>query len=860
MPIKFTKRILDDRQTTGQISTITDLSVWLCKAKKWASVPPVVIRNALLFGLHPSLNFCIGEIPKTETNARALDPFKPSSSETYFLDLASNSRTHGRFTFCQTPVGKFYCGEDWKRIIYGSILHTGCKKMVYKPVKYVVVDDENRDSEGNPLDDPTNNRHWQTGDSHAKASRSLMMLLGLPLDLEGNEVDPQTPIQFRMAEWKKWIGKGTIAYNPELDNSGVDLVIPHSSLKGVKPALGNYEGKLLMGLVFEAEERRAKPGWMLFQWFDFATLEADNIISRLKEKCERLSRAYNSITELAEILRIDQSIAEAELEEGSDKLQSEAEYENTMMRIIQADQRGLLLLHPYVVRRVKERLQALWLNLGKAAGVRFFSLMAQPDESLAHYHSVLPDGRIIGRRVFCAPDFEPGEYIVFCNPMRHWGDCQLWENRHEGIYTNSTGIMAAPRLLLLNLGRDTDGDFVQLIKSNAYPNMREAIANFSQSPIVDKLPKVALTGNLQQIAIRSMNDLTGVVASLLGRARAAGAEQIVLLIPPGGEQKEAREMKIIDFLSQELQIAVDSLKSAYPNNVAGLDAVKKFLDELGAESPWLKDFKDPACYRDRPCAVDTGAGDTISRLVQTVNTYWKAPDLKIESSPRTYENVLFGDVPHSAEQFEYAMDHRTRYRADMAKAIAWKDENEGDTRLIREVAEATKASSQSILETPKSDGSFYGPLSWVSAYWKAAHQAETGDAGLVFMIFGNEVIAYLKEMKPQEAKVIVCYGCQYSQWSPQGWYWSGQEVQTRAYLNTSRQKLAIEMKLESAKRLMGFHHLGLVGEKSVPYLKAGETRTMKIYSTRAKNSQTTEVTLFDPTLTQEEINNFLNFR
>lgn len=108
-----------------------------------------------------------------------------------------------------------------------------------------------------------------------------------------------------------------------------------------------------------------------------------------------------------------------------------------------------------------------------------------------------------------APDFEPGEYIVFCNPMRHWGDLQFWENKHEGTYVQSTGILAAPRLLLLNLGRDTDGDFVQPIQSNKYPNMKEAIAKFQQSPIVEKLPKVALKGNLQEIAIRSMNDMTG---------------------------------------------------------------------------------------------------------------------------------------------------------------------------------------------------------------------------------------------------------------------------------------------------------------------------------------------------------------
>lgn len=50
-----------------------------------------------------------------------------------------------------------------------------------------------------------------------------------------------------------------------------------------------------MGVVFEATVRkRAKPGSMLFQWFDFKTLEADGIISNLHDKCERLAGAVNN--------------------------------------------------------------------------------------------------------------------------------------------------------------------------------------------------------------------------------------------------------------------------------------------------------------------------------------------------------------------------------------------------------------------------------------------------------------------------------------------------------------------------------------------------------------------------------------
>jgi len=76
--------------------------------------------------------------------------------------------------------------------------------------------------------------------------------------------DPEIPLQFRIALFKKWVAKCTIAYNPELDDSGFDLVIPWSFLKGNKPELGNYREKLLCGLVFEAEKRTEKVAWMLF--------------------------------------------------------------------------------------------------------------------------------------------------------------------------------------------------------------------------------------------------------------------------------------------------------------------------------------------------------------------------------------------------------------------------------------------------------------------------------------------------------------------------------------------------------------------------------------------------------------------
>src|SRR6476469_10193461 len=136
----------------------------------------------------------------------------------------------------------------------------------------------------------------------------------------------------------------------------------------------------------------AKAGWMLFQWFKFETLEQDKIIGRLRTKCEKLAASTNSIQALDKELRIHQLEAEQEREQG-DSIQSEAEYVNTAMEIIKYDIKGRLLLHSYITGKVAERLQAVWLNLAKAAGVRFWSLMSQPDEYCQKYESTDNNGK-----------------------------------------------------------------------------------------------------------------------------------------------------------------------------------------------------------------------------------------------------------------------------------------------------------------------------------------------------------------------------------------------------------------------------------------------------------------------------------
>jgi hypothetical protein len=871
-----------------KIKTTAILSVWDCTHKKWSNSPKVVLRNILLSGLHQDAGrerFCIGEIPENTKNAKLLNPFKANKTDIYFLDLASGSRNHGRFTFNLTPIGKYYYGEktteQWKRIIYGSVMHTGCKHLVGASFRYVIVDDTARDEQGNPMDDPTNGKHWETGDCHAKACSDFMNLLGAgTVDDVDDDMDVTIPLQFRFASFKEWVAKGTIAHNPELDGSQFDLVIPISSLKGNKPALGNYEGKLLCGLVFEAEQRRAKAGWMLFQWFTFETLQNDDIIGRMQDKCLRLAEALTSIQDLAALLRIDQSEAEQEIKEGSAGLQSEAEYYNTAMKVIQHDLRGVLLLHPYITEKVRERLAMVWLNLAKAAGVHFWSLMAQPDEYFAKYEQTDENGKtIFSQRIFCARSMALGEYIVFCNPMRHWGDCQLWTNRYAGKFANSKGSMAASTKLMLSLGRDFDGDFVQLIASEEYPHLREAIANFSTPPSVTKLPKMALPGTLQQVAIGSMNDKTGIVASLLGRARAAGAENIPIFIPSGEEPEEptdpeeepiipGEQMAIIEFLSQELQIAVDSIKSAYPNNDAGLKAVGDYLDSLGdaSEIPWLKGFKDPQVYLTKPCPVSPTAPDTISQLVRFVNGYWKEANFETNLHLNSFEQSLFSGITVTKEQQDYAFTQRNGYAEDMKVAIEYKKANDGDTTKIRETVLKYQALKESVLENMKKpNGTAYSNISWAAAYWRASHNVKEeslSKGSLVFNLFAEEIMTELKE-NPDTAAYFEVYGIHKAE--PNHWSkakWVGRTVVIRVVQRMGYTwgghpsdhpvpKLAIDLMYPGSTTLVGFYPLGLVADKDTHKLAIGETRTMVIWTGAGKTYgddefPTKKAWLFDP--------------
>jgi DNA alkylation damage repair protein AlkB len=901
----FENTVFTDDNDKGSIKTVTTWPIWKyvnSSESGWIDVAPVVLRNILLTALHPTIPMCIGEVNKDSALAAIakkkdvswlLAPFTPKDEKgnTYQLDMASGSRNQGRFTFTTgiinpetkqyNGIGKFYYmtnPEDrWKRIIYGSILHTGCRQIRYGTINYIIVNDELKDKDGNFRDDKTNDRHWHTGDSHMKGSKRLFDLVGLNANEDAEDgaevVDEGRPFQIRIACQNKWIAKGTIAYNHLLDSTNWDLVIPLSSLKGNKPSEGNYTDKLLMGVVHEAEDRFAKPGWMLWQWFTFKEMEDDGIINRLEEKLQKLKDVSTSMPKLAEFMKRQILDYEAEIQ-GRDELTSEAEYEDIFLDIVKNDTRGILLLHPYFVSKTIDHLQNMWKNFCTAAGVRFFSVMTMPDESLAHYHFVHEDGRITGRKVFCAPDFKEGEYIVFCNPMRHWGDVQVWENRHEGPFKNAVGIMAVPTKLALTLGRDFDGDFVQLISTKHYPNITKRINSFDPPPHTIKFPKIALSGSLQDIALGSMTDMTGIVSSLLAQTKALGLEYEILEIPAGYNETQPKEMSLIDFLSQELQIAVDSLKSAYPNNKKGLDIVRDYIngkanDQFGEipfknVSPWLNSLKKKETFVSKPCDVLANAPDTISKLVRLVNSYWQQFAIKYEDRvPKEYQNALFYHIKSDKEQDRLAIRHTDWYKDVMGKAM---DEcnalaNKGIyTNLpIRVVNNRLRDYRKKLVEDPEKNQ--FTMESWAAAYWRAANRRESGKASMVFTMFHQEIIEELKNYGDNIPDHIIVYEVNKNEFSHPTYKWTGEKVQMEIIQDGKFEMCRII--LENATRLKGFHVLGKVASKYKTRVKVGESRSMRVFTTKigreaTGDKSTYEVALIDPDASETRIGEILH--
>lgn len=762
----------ENRQTITSITRTGDTSniqsemkilTWDCKAQKWSQRNSTTYKNTLLASMHPDIPVALMQVPVGTTDTKLLKDF-----EGFKLDFASGSRTSGFFfaTPAREGIGKLYFGDNNSaRIVYGSILMSGCKSMSLRSLRLLIVDHENLET-----DTPGYNAYG-CGDSHGKATFELLGQLNESI---GEGEDENRPLQFRAGLKMSWVAKGTISGMYEEDMGGYDLILPTSSFKGdKKPSPGTVVEQnraIYLGVLHEAQLREsAKAGWMFWQWFTIEAIEKD-VLPAARKKAQQLGAAYDSIKELAAALSIEQWDKDDADVEGD--ISTSKDFISPFVRIIQADVKGLLYKHPYIVERVKDFLQERWVRLAKAGEVRFKSLMTMPDESLPEDH-------------FCAADLLPGEYIVFCNPMRSWQDARLWQNVHQGRFTGTTGVMALTNDTALKLGRDFDGDFVQCILASRLPAIAAEIRNFRNTygadPDVFKPGKVPIRGTLAEVALRSMVQHTGRVANLVGRARACGAimfEDVQIkdfrTQPPSTVTK-----KVITALAQELQNSVDQQKSDFPVDTEALDRIEKMMNEFGCkELPWQKDLKNKDAFRNRPLDVGTGT-DTVSHLMREVVAYWRQPDLDT-SRPDTWRHFFPSD--YSERQEIYAVKIRQNYREKIAEAIKYKEET-GDSSNITAVIENHRNVKPKFLEFVDESGKKMSPSSWLHCFWAVDHMSKSGRVGLAFLLFTDEIIEELKNRTKKRRSLRVTHCHYYEPYRRK--IWAGEQTTIKVYQRTS---------------------------------------------------------------------------
>ncbi|WP_199246531.1 hypothetical protein [[Phormidium] sp. ETS-05] len=496
--------------------------------------------------------------------------------------------------------------------------------------------------------------------------------------------------------------------------------------------------------------------WQFLQWFTWEDLEADGLIAKVEQKATKLRDIATNVKELRKILCLEAL--------------TEIGYISDAMRIIAADEHGRLTLHPYIVQQIKQHTREMWVNLLKTATIPWNSLMCQLDETIPLEKD--DSGRIT--KMWChAKSLPEGEYIVFCRPMRHWGDIQLWHNRHfpGQKYSNTEGVVVMPTELASTMGRDFEGDSLSLVSADLYPNIAARIRGWWKSPETVKFPKIPRSEPLQKIAINQMDTNTGIIASLMTRAIDLGPGCYLqeVEIPIGGadtaKKGYPKNLVMLDFLGQQLQIAVDAMKSAYPNNNKGINACSLAIrwyeynlyggkisdngfprpNQNGAE--WWRGLKNKEVYLTRPCPVNTPSVTLMCRLTELVNSYWREITL-VSSIPEAFKNALFGSVVVTQYQIELAEQVRDEYRLAMAQSERESVDDQGhvNERLLnvyrRNVVKYYRYKADNIVAKHIQNG--LTRESWAAAFWRVAHRAKSGTANLPFLCFPDEIIMALK--------------------------------------------------------------------------------------------------------------------
>lgn len=683
-----------------------EIPVYDLVEKKWTG-EIVQLRRCLLEHLSDGIEYAIGDISglrsKKEQDNKRIAQIIDAGFEGYTACGASGSRKSGRLFFSKqvTTPFKEYFHSNMNAVNYGSNFTTQCKKVFTQQVSLLVVKDQ----------------EWATGDCHGKVSAELSHSICGANNLA---------IQFRIAlpEYRS-IAKGTLVYDYKVSRSKYDIILPTSAFKGNKLKPGEYTTEMVFGLVFTSKANtagdktielpladlylynqrndygKANSSYSVVQFLSWQTVVQDILPVTVKQ-CQKLNELKSDTRKLAEYLR--------------PTFQEDVE-ETRLFKLLDADIHNQLSTHPFITSKVSSLLQKRWLKLATGGGLKWNSSMVMPDENMPDDCCYIP-GQVNG-----------AEIVVFPYPCRWKYDIRVWTNTYIKKWSKFEGVIVANEKTLLKLGRDTDGDALYWLPAKKVPAIAAEVKTFGEPKKQAAKPtKKELTGTIGEIAVLSMDNLTGLITWVIAKAQACGAEKIINLCVP------------------ELQAAVDSLKGATPPDKVKILSYLKSLSSC--DISWLEQYKKDYVYLDK--ALPSNSQDTIGRLVKKVNEYF-IPVSLITTRIETFKDLVTCDSKIPPKWFNRVEQNRAKY-ARQHYTISQSSVDEEDKRKAYSLTTEVWANSLNHLSPRQRE-------MVVTAYWRTLHAGhrkseKQEQASLAFVVGIDEICRQIQHLKLNKLELL----------------------------------------------------------------------------------------------------------
>jgi len=625
----------------------------------------VPFRNTLLHSLYPDISIAV---LKASTNPddynqilnllaaeeeEADAPFSPPLS----LDFATGAKKRGEFIATDAAVSRRFWNTPEQAAAYGSNLLTDCcQEPIVTPLRVLIVEDQQH----------------ATGDCHAKMGLGLAYELG----------HTKRAAQFRIA-FDRFLAKGTVIHDPNVDTQQVDIIIPLSAFKSSeKPALGiHHWPNPHVAIQGWSQPLRVKCSYTILQWFTRRTIDHD-VWPHIQPQIDTLIEASQSPEAASKLLHLD--------------LDTDDPDQPLLARILTADIHNLLIHHPWVINKLTRLLRRRWLHLALGGGLKFTGLQGLPDDSL-------PIG------IISTPDLPYGPVIATRYPVRSWADIRIWRNVRAKRHHHFVGTVWMNHQTAALVGGDFDGDYFIFLPAKRFPLMTTEIRRWHHTrqppPVVKVKERMASDWSaLPKVMMDNTDNMVGLITYFIAQANAM------------------HRLDFVNALAPELQIAVDKFKY---NLTHDLDKIKSISSQLEALD-WLADRKSHDAFTKRPIHVTPQATDTISYLANRVAATWQPPNLI--TSPLESFAPLFPNAQHHTAA---ARQLTRRYGKQVAAII-----RSGDRNAFSPIFHALTEWAETRQDTNQ----------WTNAIWHAVHRpGRKGTGSLAFHAFPDQLLARLHQ-------------------------------------------------------------------------------------------------------------------